>query len=313
MSQFKYNLLTYIIMQQIVYMKAYEGFSDRLQVLSHLLHYCLTYNAAICVDWRDENWGQGKRDFDDYFDIVGVPLIKWQDVPESNSIIPACWTMEDLRNPMNKSLLGDKYIGPIMSDQLKKIEGDIIVTNGRGFRKYYCNTIVQNIRFKPDIVTIMKERLSNFYLPCTVVHLRGTDRYNETEIHTLFEKYNKLLPHSKIRVYIVSDSKKMVDAWTRQFPKAELVNKNSCVLKLPAELKSGSHQLSGEILEFYGIDKYTLIVETLTDFMALCYATNVIGDMKSAFYTMPCVIQQLTPEVIAQMMPGYIPQRKSLL
>ena len=163
------------------------------------------------------------------------------------------------------------------------------------------------------IVNIMKERFSTFYLPCTVVHLRGTDRYHDTNIHTLLEKYNRLLPHSKIRVYIVSDSKKMVDAWTRQFPKAELVNKNSCVLKLPAELTTGSHQLSAEILEFYGIDKYTLIVESLTDFMALCYATDVIGDVKSTFYTMPCVIHQMTPETIAQMMPGFLPQRKSLL
>ena len=300
-------------MQQIVYMKAFEGFCDRLQVLSHLLHYCLTYNAAICVDWRDENWGQGKRDFSDYFDIVGVPVIKWHDVPESNSIVPACWTMEYLRSPMNKGLLRDEYIGPIMREPLKKIEGDIIVTNSRGFRKYHCTTIVQNIRFKPDIVNIMKERFSTFYLPCTVVHLRGTDRYHDTNIHTLLEKYNRLLPHSKIRVYIVSDSKKMVDAWTRQFPKAELVNKNSCVLKLPAELTTGSHQLSAEILEFYGIDKYTLIVESLTDFMALCYATDVIGDVKSTFYTMPCVIHQMTPETIAQMMPGFLPQRKSLL
>jgi hypothetical protein len=294
-------------------MKAFEGFCDRLQVLSHLLHYCLTFNAAICVDWRDENWGQGHRDFSDYFDIVGVNIIQWQDITDTKSIVPACWTMETLRMPMNKSFLGDEYIGPLMKETVKRIEGDIIVSNGRGFRKYHCNTIVKNIRFKPDIVNIMKERLTNFYLPCTVVHLRGTDRYDESTIHKLFEKYNNLMPHSKKRIYIVSDSKKMVDVWLQRFPNGELLHKNSCALKLPAELKCGSHQLSSEILEFYGIDKYSLIAESLTDFMALCYSTDIIGDEKSTFYTMPCFIKQLAPEAIAQMMPGFIPQRKSLL
>ena len=59
--------------QQILVVKGWEGFADRLQALSHCMNYCIKYNAAICIDWRDYMWGQDNEDFSDYFEIVGIP------------------------------------------------------------------------------------------------------------------------------------------------------------------------------------------------------------------------------------------------
>ena len=64
-------------MTQILLLKGWEGFADRLQVLSHCINYCKVNQAAICVDWRDNMWGQETFDFHDYFEIIGIgePLI----------------------------------------------------------------------------------------------------------------------------------------------------------------------------------------------------------------------------------------------
>ena len=64
--------------RQILLVKGWEGFGDRLQVVTGCIKYCLHHNASICVDWRDYMWGQDKTDFTDYFEIMGVqsvPLI----------------------------------------------------------------------------------------------------------------------------------------------------------------------------------------------------------------------------------------------
>jgi lipoprotein signal peptidase len=41
----------------IVLFKGWEGWCDRLQVLTHLINYCLKYDAKLCVDWEDMVWG----------------------------------------------------------------------------------------------------------------------------------------------------------------------------------------------------------------------------------------------------------------
>jgi hypothetical protein len=292
-------------------MKACEGFADRLQVLSHLLHYCLTFNAAICIDWRDETWGQGIRDFSDYFDIVGVPLIDWRDVPETSSIVPSTWTMKDLRSPMRRSFLSKEYLGPIMEEPFEKIDGDIIVSNGDGFRKYHIGNIIGNIRIKPRVVDILKEKLSQFYLPCTVIHIRGTDRYADDTISKLLKAYEQLLPHETTRVYIVSDSKKLVDEWLEHAPTNVMLNNETSISKLPDNLKCGSHQLSYEILDFYGTDKDALIIDCIVDFIALSYGTTSIGQESSVYYKMARFLNQ-TMDSISNMIPGYSPQRKKL-
>ena len=94
---------------QIVVMKGWQGFADRLQLLSHLLAYCKKNNATICVDWRDKIWGQEKEDLADYFDIMDIPTISIQEVVEKAkagaSVFPSTWTIEMLEKPFMKLVL----------------------------------------------------------------------------------------------------------------------------------------------------------------------------------------------------------------
>ena len=89
--------------QQILVLKGWEGLADRLQSLSHCMNYCIKYNAAICVDWRDYMWGQGTRDFSDYFKIVGIPVVSLETVlkrMEEGAIVnPPAYTLSNIREP----------------------------------------------------------------------------------------------------------------------------------------------------------------------------------------------------------------------
>jgi len=301
-------------MTQIVIMKAWEGFADRLQVLSHLINYCLVNKAILCVDWRDENWGQGKWDFSDFFEIIGMPVIPLEMVNdiEDAKIVPSCWTKEFIEKPMSRLCLRKEFICPIMCDSSQKIEGDILVTNGNGFRKYDCENIIGNLRFKPNVANLIKQRLSNFYLPATVIHLRGTDRYSPELMNTWLKQFDTLMPHSKARVYHVSDSKDLIEELLKKVPYSEPCIQNSSILKIPHSTKQGTHQLSTETLEFYDVTKYDLIIDALADFLALAYATDAIGFQKSVYFEMARHISKYGPELTGMLLNGYEPQRKSL-
>ena len=291
-------------------MKAWEGFADRLQVLSHLINYCLVNRAILCVDWRDKNWGQGKWDFSDFFELIGMPVISIEMVSkmENATIVPSCWTLETIEKPMTAVQLQDKFICPIMRNNFEKIEGDIIVTNGKGFRKFFSENIIKNIRFTKPVAELIQKKLQDFYLPATVIHLRGTDRYNPNLINEWFKEFDTLVPHSKARVYHISDSTNLIDEWTKKVPQSELCIKDTSTLKIPTLTKCGTHQLSEETLESYGSTKYDLIIDALADFMALSFATNAIGNPKSVFFEMARLISRSGPKFTGEILGGYQPK-----
>ena len=301
-------------MTQIVVMKAWEGFADRLQVLSHLINYCLVNQAILCVDWRDKNWGQGKWDFSDFFELIGMPVITIEKVSkmENAKIVPSCWTLETIEKPMTALQLQDKFTGPIMRNNFGKIEGDIIVTNGKGFRKFFAGNIIENIRFTKPVADVIQRKLQHFYLPATVIHLRGTDRYNHELINTWFKEYDTLMPHSKARVYHISDSTDLINEWTKKVTQSELCIKDTSILKIPTVTKCGTHQLTEEALEFYSVTKYELIIDALADFMALSFATDAVGNEKSVFFEMARLISGFGPKLTGDILHGYQPQKKSL-
>lgn len=306
-------------MAQIVIMKAWEGFADRLQVLSHLIAYCHMNKSVLCVDWRDENWGQGRWDFNDFFEIIGIPTITLDMIPYINqpTIVPSSWRLEFIKQPMKKLFLRNEFTctmeSSIFSNIYKKIEGDIIVINGRGFRKYYSENIIGNLRFKKPVSELIKKRLSSFYLPATVVHLRGTDRYLPELLDMWFKEYEALMPHNKARVYHITDSIDLMKQWQEKVPHSQLCFPGSSILKIPSSTKQGSHKLCPEALEFYDVSKYDLIIDSLADFMALAYATDAIGLEKSIFFEMARSLSNFGTELIGDLLQGYQPPRKSLI
>jgi hypothetical protein len=302
--------------KQVVLMKGVEGFADRLQVLSHLIHYCKMNDAILCVDWRDDMWGQGKLDFWHYFIIKGVNCIELNEVVElvrkGAILTPNHWNLQNLIDPPNRTLNHDRYIGPIMKNSYEKISGEIIITNSRGHRIYHSDNMCENICLRPEIAEIIKKRFEHFFLPCTIIHLRGTDRYDTQMIDDCFKQFQDLPPHARCRVYVTSDMKDLIDKWIEKVPQSQLLNKESRILQLPFETKQGSHQQSAEVLEFYGVTKHDMNIDTITDFVGLFFATESIGVDKSLFFKMTRFMNKEGPESLSHWLGGWQPQRKSL-
>ena len=301
--------------QQIVVMKSGAGFVDRLQALSHIIEYCLVNKAVLCVDWRDYSWGQGQWDFHDFFEILGIYTIPIDIVARivNATIVPACWTNELIKNPLQKHIYTEEYRGPIMQEGYKKIEGDIIVTNCKGYRYYHTRNILTNIRFKKNISDLIQQRLLNYYLPATVVHLRGTDRFTPDVIDVLVKEYNLLDEQSKKHVYHISDSVELMNEWTMKVPHSQLCNKNCSILRITDNAKKATHLMDSSELKSFGIRKYDLIIDSLADFVALTFATSAVGQTKSVYFEVARKLAQYGgPEAIAAWINGYKPQTKNI-
>ena len=301
--------------QQIVVVKSGAGFVDRLQALSHIIEYCLVNKAVLCVDWRDYSWGQGQWDFHDFFEILGIYTIPIDIVARivNAKVIPACWTNELIKNPLQKQNYTEEYRGPIMQEGYKKIEVDIIVTNCKGYRYYHTRNILTNIRFKKNISELIKQRLSDYYLPATVIHLRGTDRFTPDVIDVLVKEYNLLDEQSKKHVYHISDSVELMNEWNKKVPHSQLCIKNCSVLQITDTAKKATHLMDSTELKSFGINKYDLIIDSLADFVALTFATSAVGQTKSLYFDVARKLAQYGgPEAIAAWLNGYKPQSKNI-
>jgi hypothetical protein len=278
--------------QQIVVMKGWEGFADRLQVLSHCLHYCRLHKASICIDWRDYMWGQETLDFSDYFEIVGVNVVSIADVIErmkqGTTILPSQWNLEKISSVPNESTRGEEYDCPF-NNSYKRVNSEIIVSNTKGFRTWHINNLTSNIRLKENIATIIASRLKKLEIPFTVIHLRGTDRLSNL---TLEESIKPAVDIIKLqpeyiteRMYVLSDMKEMINLWMSKFPKTKKLYNDYEIYKLPTNLNSGTHQIPKDVMEFYGLKKHNMNIDTIYDFLIISSAKWCFGNSKDSTYT----------------------------
>ena len=280
--------------QQILVVKGWEGFADRLQALSHCMNYCLKYKAAICVDWRDYMWGQGKEDFDDYFKIVGIPVIPLATVlsrvTAGASINPIAYTYELLRDPPSQVIHFPEFQSKI-DNSCPKQEGDIIVHNSKGLRMWHLNNLIQNICVAESARNQIIQQLSGLQLPYTSIHLRGTDRKTDTTILHVTGGYAALPPHAKVRSYVITDMRVLAEEWIQKNPESRYVNENAPVLKI-APGTQGTHMLAAEVLEFYGITKRELNLNTIADFLVIAFASWGVGHGESTFTRLASFMRQ---------------------
>lgn len=277
--------------KQIVVVKGWEGFADRLQVLSHCMQYCIVNDASICVDWRDEMWGQGETDFHDYFELIGIDTIRIESVVErmvsGATVYPSSWSISDISTPMNK-LISMKNTANKNTDMLNDytpIQSDIIVIKN-GFRKFHIMNMLQNLAFTKDVSEIVQSKIAKVVLPFTAVHLRGTDRMAEsieTVIANTILKYEQLPIYKKKRVFVLSDMKCMVDSWLEKQPHSIHTNPDNCISKIDmgAEKCEGTHTLPKEVYDYYGISKREMNIDTLSDFVVLAMANWCVGNIET--------------------------------
>ena len=67
-------------MPKYLLVKSHVGFADRLQALSHAVHYAFKHDRILCVDWRDTIWSDGVIDFAAFFDTCSVPTISFAEL-----------------------------------------------------------------------------------------------------------------------------------------------------------------------------------------------------------------------------------------
>jgi hypothetical protein len=280
--------------QQILLVKGWEGFADRLQVLSHCLNYCIKYNAAICVDWRDYMWGQGNEDFSDYFEIVGIPVVPLATilsrVAAGATVNPPANTYDLLREPPSQVIHFPEFQSKI-DNSCHKQEGDIIVHNTKGLRMWHLNNLIQNIRVAESARKQVIQHLSGLQLPYTSIHLRGTDRKTDSTISHVTAGYTILPPHAKVRSYIISDMRMLAEEWIQKNPDSKYVNENAPVLKIAPGIQ-GTHMLAAEVLEFYGITKRELNLNTIADFLVIAFASWGAGHSESTFTKLASFMRQ---------------------
>ena len=272
---------------QIVVMKGWQGFADRLQLLSHLLNYCKKNNATICVDWRDKIWGQEVEDFSDYFEVIGIPTITIQEVVKKAksgaSIYPSTWTLEMLEKPSTIEAYDDKY-KLLLTEKNTVFPGDILVTCSKGLRQWSSIILGDHLRFKHSIADEIISKL-NVQRPYCLVHLRGTDRGVEGLFEMYVEGYNNIQPDRKENTYIISDSPTYIRKWLELFPNSKMAIQNPPVLQLP-DAGKGTHLIGSDDLAALGIKKHDLNINLLTDFMLYGFSNINVGFSESAFVIM---------------------------
>ena len=261
-------------------------------------------------------WGQETRDFHDYFKIKGVETVSLKTVLErvknSAKITPSAYNYKLIQLPPCE-LIHFTDFDMSFSKDYDKIDSDIIVSNSKGTRVWHLDNLIRNIEIVDSLKSVIIQNLKSLIMPFTLVHLRGTDRLttNQSAIDSAKEKYKELLEHSKVRVYLVSDSKVLVDMWLKDFPETCQIQKDAAVLKLPYSLKA-THMLSQEVLEYYDVDKDTLNINTIQDFITFTYASWSVGHSSSYFTTMAQFLSKGGACGIGQWLGGYQPQRMSL-
>ncbi len=179
-------------MNRYLLVKAYVGFADRLQCLSHAIQYAEKFQRTICVDWSDSIWSDGQIDFHTYFDLVGVPLIARDqliakfDAPLATqievgngidstllpTIHPLAWANQLDRLAHNKFIYKEPYA---LSLDDEDHQADLLVYSSVGFRTFYTSNLCK-LRVKRPFQNQIVHQLRRFKDYPYVVHLRGTDR-----------------------------------------------------------------------------------------------------------------------------------------
>ena len=297
----------------VLVMKATEGFADRMTYLSNCIHYCLNFNTALCVDWSDLVWGGEQYDFHDVFELIGIKtMTKLQVVKlmatKKVKVNPPIWTAEDVWRPITRETFHDDYAGNFFIDDYEnqeKIPGDVLVTNGKGMRAWFSEELLNHMRIRPEIAERMRMYFKDFNRNSLVVHLRGTDRFDESfckDAITTAVQFPAEMP-----IYVVTDSKKLYDEFIAAIPRAKLVNPKGDVLKLPHITEFGTHMLSPQQLKKHNCSKLQMIIDLLVDFVAIWSAKFSLGYKESFFYKLARDYSKQPPELLTRFTCGMLP------
>lgn len=292
----------------VVVFKGIQGLCDRLQLLSHCIVYCQNTDTELCVDWEDHVWGGLEFDFYKVFFLEGVKTMKKHQVirllqNKKTKIRPSCWTPRQIIKHLTLEEMNPKYQGLFQKSTTEKVAGDILMTNGEGTRSWNCQVIAKHLRFQPEIIEEIKERLKHFQKESLVIHLRGTDRHiSQLDLQSAILTFKE----APLKKYVVTDEKELWEEFKKEVPDAELVNPHPALFRLPKS-PNGTHQHFPQLLKEYGITKREMLIDLLTDFSALIFSKAAGGRMESTFFQMARGIHTEGEELYKGMYGGWTP------
>lgn len=300
----------------VLVFRGLEGWCDRLQVLAHCLAYCKKFNASLCVDWDDGVWGAGEFDFNTCFELEGVKTMTKLQVLKlvatgRMDVRPSCWDLKKMAVHLHNETYKDEYIGEFMKFEIEKAPGDVLVTNGKGDRKWDVRDIVTHLRFKPAVLEGIKTRLKDFDPNSVVIHLRGTDRPDSKGNFT--EKAIKAIQHLAIpphQVYVITDQRDLWEKFSAGFPGCRLANPTTRIMDIPPSSAQGTHQIDPKELRKLGIRKWDMMLDLLADWVALVSAQTAIGREESTYFSMARGLHHI--ETWPAMFHGWKPHSNSL-
>jgi len=304
--------------------KCREGFADRLQMLSYCIEYCNQNNASLCVDWDDDTFGCG---FNDIFEIVDLPMVSKGEVLRRSrqkgiTIFPAYWNWDRLRtqsswtSPENGVESGKDWVKYIFEGnvngenkyKLPKYEADILVTNGRCMRVLFPRALFKHFRLRPRVCKEVTAKLEEIPYGSAIVHLRGTDRFKKEFLPEMI-KHSKKARNDVGNLIVISDTKELANAWIAEVPTSKLRDENAGVFRLPP-YPIGTHHYPASELKKYGLTKYEMLIDLLTDFFALCLAPAALGTKESYFFADSRTLNAFGVENIYCMLNGWKPTKK---
>ena len=321
---------------KVVIFRSICGFGDRLQMLGRLLMYCKLHNLKICIDWSDFVWGGGILDFHDFFDVVGVETIKKKEVLEyirkkknKIQIVPPVWNYESLKNDLNMSQHHEEYdfnihfkhptridanqeIENIKANKciafedVKLLEGDIFVSNGIVETQYRPMDLLEHIRFKPNVLKIIKTKLKDFDYK-NVVHIRGTDKLL-TNIDALYDQFKD---HPET-LNIITDDILYYNKLKQRLPNIRLLNPEANIIKINEQQVRdnhliGIHYVLQRDLNQYKVRKYDLIIDLLVDWTAIIFSKQTYGNMNSCFFKTSNLMKLIDVKHVIKMFNGWCP------
>lgn len=249
-------------MGQYYVSKGWEGFCDRFTCLSQCINQAIRYKRILYVDWTDRIWSHGDSGFFDYFDLIDLPyVVSAEAIPPRLKTYPGAWS-DCLDLPADEWVHKFKEKHPFVLKS-KYNTYPVWVHPGIGFRKYDYRQMARHLRLNARTAAALAPLLEAIPQDLPVVHLRGTDRpVDEAQWH--------LLRQSAPRACVVSDDVRLAERWMNESPDSVLLSDTlvSC--------NAGGHKLTADELRRNGLDKPTMNIRLLADFICLATAKDAL-------------------------------------
>lgn len=314
-------MLVALFNMKILVLKGWQGFADRLSVVSMILEYGIAHKAeAVCIDWRDSIWSGGDPtlDFDTVFELRDVPfrLVTIEEVAhrirtEGLTIAPAEISVEQILAPPTR----ETFEWPAVIDLDESLkptdppEGiDVIVQPSNHLRVWSSKVLRNHLRIRADFATEwIGSLLAGVVTPFTAVHLRGTD--HTRDLGYAQEEFERLPSAARIRIRVFADDPELYKGWMDIYGRRcqPAIADSHTRTRLPTT-KKGSHEFTDAELQALGTSKRRMTAELLADFLMLSEAKLAMTTaLDSMFFRMARSIRNLTkdwfPEFVVEVRP----------